>query len=74
MKRLALSLRPSLEMGALQAVAEVQDPVVEVTGEPDQEPRLHIYEGAVDVSLRFPNVDALHRFVRRVAALRARPR
>jgi hypothetical protein len=70
--RLALSLRPSLEMGALQAVAEVQDPVVEVDGEGEGEgdPQLRIREGAVDVALRFPNLDALHRFVHRVAALR----
>jgi hypothetical protein len=68
--RLALSLRPSLEMGALQAVAEVQDPVVEVDGEAEGDPQLRIREGAVDVALRFPNLDALHRFVRRVAALR----
>ena len=72
--RLALSLRPAIEMGALQAVAEVQDPVVEVGDAPDEDARLHIYEGAVDLSLRFPNVDALQRFVRRVAALRGRAR
>ena len=70
MTRLALSLRPSLEMGALQAIAEVQDPVVEVDGEAEGDPQLRIREGAVDVALRFPNLDALHRFVHRVAALR----
>lgn len=70
MTRLALSLRPSLEMGALQAVAEVQDPVVEVDGEAEGDPQLRICEGAVHVALRFPNLDALHRFVHRVAALR----
>lgn len=69
MTRLGLGLRPSLEMGSLQAIAEVQDPVVEVRDEADGDPRLHIVEGAVDLSLRFPNPDALHRFVRRVAAL-----
>lgn len=74
MTRLALTLRPSIEMGSLQAVAEVQDPVVEVTDAPDEGPRLHIYEGAVDLWLRFPNLDDLHRFVRRVAALRGRTR
>ena len=72
--RLALSLRPALEMGALQAVAEVQDPLVEVSEPADEDPRIHIYEGAVDVWLRFPNLDALQRFVRRVAALRGRVR
>ncbi len=69
MTRLGLSLRPTLEMGSLTAVAEVQDPVVEVDDPTDGDPRLRIVEGAVDLSLRFPSLDALHRFVRRVAAL-----
>lgn len=72
--RLSLSLRPSLEMGALQAVAEVQDPAVEVAGPSDAEARLHIFEGAVDLSLCFPDRDALRRFARRVGALGLRRR
>ncbi len=72
--RLALSVRPALEMGALQAVAEVQDPSVEVAGPADAEVRLRIFEGAVDLSLCFPDRDALRRFARRVGALGLRRR
>jgi hypothetical protein len=68
--RLALELRPSLEMGSLRAAASVRDPDVRVEGEPDQEAVLRIVEGAVDVSLAFPDTPALQRFQRRVARLR----
>jgi len=63
----ALRLAPVLEMGALRVAAELQDPVVFT--EPDAPEVLRVTEGAVDLALHFPDRSAVHRFVRRVAAL-----
>ncbi len=68
--KLALDLRPALEMGALSACAELQDPDVRVELEPDRAPAVRITEGAVDLRLQFPDRDAARRFVGRVSALR----
>lgn len=68
MSALGLSLRPSLELGSLQAVATVQDPDirVELGREP---PEIRVIEGVVDVRFCFPDGDAVERFICRVAAL-----
>jgi hypothetical protein len=63
----ALRLAPVLEMGSLRVAAELQDPVV--YAEPDAPEVLRVTEGAVDLALHFPDSSAVHRFVRRVAAL-----
>jgi hypothetical protein len=68
--KLALDLRPALEMGALSANAELQDPDVRVELAPDHAPAVRITEGAVDLRLQFPDRDAARRFVGRVSALR----
>lgn len=68
--RLDLDLRPALEMGALSAKAELQDPDVQVELEDGCAPAVRIQEGAVDVRLQFPDPDAVRRFVGRVGTLR----
>lgn len=68
--KLALDLRPALEMGALCAAAELQDPDVRVELEPDHAPAVRVTEGAIDLRLQFPDGDAVRRFVTRVSALR----
>ena len=65
--RLALSLRPALEMGSLQVAAALQDPDIRLE---EDEPRLRVVEGAVELLLTFPDWEALQRFQRRVSALR----
>lgn len=72
MSGLALALCPSLEMGALQAVATVVDPDVRLEVGADQTPEVRFVEGVVDVRLCFPDGDAVDRFLHRVAALAAR--
>ncbi len=67
----ALRILPTLEMGSLSVAAEVQDP--DVRWEPDAPGVLRLVEGAVDVSLSFPDRAAVARFCRRVGALRPPP-
>jgi hypothetical protein len=67
----ALRILPTLEMGSLSVAAEVQDP--DVRWEPDAPGVLRLVEGAVDVSLCFPDRAAVVRFCRRVGALRVPP-
>ena len=67
----ALRLVPTLEMGSLRVVACVQDPDVWPDG--DAPEVVHIDEGAIALSLEFPNRDAVVRFQVRVAAMRVPP-
>lgn len=65
--RTALRLLPTLEMGSLAVVAEVQDPDVRVDAELPTV--LRIDEGAVALALEFPDRDAIRRFQLRVGAV-----
>lgn len=67
----ALRLVPTLEMGSLRVVACVQDPDVRV--DPDAPSVLRIDEGAVALTLEFPDRDAVVRFQLRVAAVEVPP-
>ena len=66
-----LRLVPTLEMGSLQVVACVQDPDVHLDAEAPTV--LRIDEGAVALSLEFPDRDAVLRFQLRVAAVDVPP-
>jgi hypothetical protein len=65
--RLSLSLRPALEMGSLQVAAALQDPDIRLEADTS---RLRVVEGAVELLLTFPDLEALQRFQHRVDALR----
>ena len=67
----ALRLVPTLEMGSLRVVACVQDPAVRVDA--DAPSVLRIDEGAVALTLEFPDRDAVVRFQLRVAAVEVPP-
>lgn len=67
----ALRLVPTLEMGSLRVVACVQDPDVRVDA--DAPSVLRIDEGAVALTLEFPDRDAVVRFQLRVAAVEVPP-
>ena len=67
----ALRLVPTLEMGSLRVVASVQDP--DVWHDTEAPEVAHIDEGAVALSLEFPNRDAVGRFQVRVAAMCVAP-
>lgn len=67
----ALRLLPTLEMGSLSVAAEVQDP--DVRWDADAPEVLRLVEGAIDLSLCFPDRAAVVRFCRRVGALRPPP-
>ena len=66
-----LRLLPTLEMGSLRVVACVQDPDVRLDVEAPTV--LRIDEGAVALSLEFPDRDAVLRFQLRVAAVDVPP-
>ena len=65
-----LLMLPALERGRLKASATLQDPIVRLDTPEGDAPCLHIEEGGVEVDLTFPDLVALRRFQRRLAAIR----
>lgn len=55
-----LRLVPTIEMGSMRASAVVQDPIVDL--DPEQPGFLRIREGVVDLTLEFPDNEAVGRF------------
>ena len=58
-----------MEMGRLTAIANFEDPIIELTVEPEKAPTLTLEEGGVTVVLEFPNLEAIRHFQRSVARL-----
>ncbi len=65
-----LLMLPAQERGTLKASATLQDPIVRLVAPDDDAPSLEIEEGGVEVVLTFPDLPALRRFQRRLAAIR----
>ncbi len=57
---MTLRLLPTIEMGSVRASAVVQDPVIDLDAE--QPGFVRIREGVVDLTLEFPDHDAVGRF------------
>jgi len=59
-----------MEMGRLTAIANFEDPSIELTVEPEKAPTLTLEEGGVTVVLEFPNLEAIRHFQRCVARIK----
>lgn len=62
-----LMVMPAVETGQLRAIANFQDPVLEVTANGNEAPTLTIREGGAIIELKFPDTSAIERFQHRVA-------